>query len=86
MHYMTHRSHQIQKHKFGVMRLDSLFVESLLVPPVHEKCCIDVSQTECTGIHYVALRSHQIQKYKFGVMYPDALFLETALGPPEHEK
>jgi hypothetical protein len=26
MHYVTHRSHKMQKHKFGVMCPDTLFV------------------------------------------------------------
>jgi hypothetical protein len=37
MHYVTHISHWIQKHKLGVMCPDALFVESVLVPPEHEK-------------------------------------------------
>jgi hypothetical protein len=37
MHYMTNKSHQIQKHKFGTMCPGVLFVESIPVPPKHEK-------------------------------------------------
>jgi hypothetical protein len=37
MHYMTHRSHGMQKHKFGVMCPGTLFVESVTVPPEDEK-------------------------------------------------
>jgi hypothetical protein len=37
MHYVTHRSHRMQKHKFDVTCLDPLFVESVLVPPEHKK-------------------------------------------------
>jgi hypothetical protein len=29
MHYVTRRSHRMQKHKFGVMCPDALFVESI---------------------------------------------------------
>jgi hypothetical protein len=37
MHYVTHKSHLMQKHRFGVMRPDALFVKSVPVPPEHEK-------------------------------------------------
>jgi hypothetical protein len=33
MRYMTHRSHQMQNHKFDVMCPGALFVESDSVPP-----------------------------------------------------
>jgi hypothetical protein len=37
MLYVTHRSHRMQKHKFGIMCLDTFFVESVPIPPNHEK-------------------------------------------------
>jgi hypothetical protein len=37
MHYVTHRSHWIEKHKFSITCPDALFVESVSVPPEHEK-------------------------------------------------
>jgi hypothetical protein len=36
LHYMTRRSHQIQKHKFDITCPNALLVESVSVPPVHE--------------------------------------------------
>jgi hypothetical protein len=37
MHYVTHRSHRMQKHMFGIMCANALFVESIPVLPEHEK-------------------------------------------------
>jgi hypothetical protein len=37
MHYMTHKSHRMEKHKFGVMCPGALFVKSILVTLEHEK-------------------------------------------------
>jgi hypothetical protein len=37
MPYMTRRSDQMQKHMFGVMCPDALVVESVPVPPEHDK-------------------------------------------------
>jgi hypothetical protein len=37
MHYVTYRSYQMQKHRFGVMSLGACFVESVPVPHEHEK-------------------------------------------------
>jgi hypothetical protein len=37
MHYVTHRTHWMQKHKFGVTCVGTLFVQSVPVPPEHEK-------------------------------------------------
>jgi hypothetical protein len=36
MHYVTHRSHQMQKHKFSVTCSGALFLESVPVPPDYE--------------------------------------------------
>jgi hypothetical protein len=37
MHYVTNRYHRMQKHKFSVWCPYVFFVESVLVPPEHEK-------------------------------------------------
>jgi hypothetical protein len=46
MHYVTRKSHQMQKQKFGIMCPGAFFVESIPVPPEHKKWCIDVSRPE----------------------------------------
>jgi hypothetical protein len=80
MHYVTRRYKQMQKHKFGIMYLDTLFIESIPVSPEHEKYCDDVSRHECTRMHYLTCRSHRMEKHKFSITGPVALFMETALG------
>jgi hypothetical protein len=37
MHYVTRRSHRMIKHKFSVTCPDTLFVESIPVPPEHKE-------------------------------------------------
>jgi hypothetical protein len=37
MHYVTHKSHRMQKHKFSVTCPNTLFVKYVPVPPEHEK-------------------------------------------------
>jgi hypothetical protein len=86
MRYVSRKSHMTQKHKLGIMYSIALFVESVLVPPKHEKYCTTISCPGRTGMHYVIHIAHKMQKHKFGVTCPGALFMETALGPPEHEK
>jgi hypothetical protein len=86
MHYVTRRTHRMEKHKFGITCPDTLFVESVPVPPKHEKACVIVSWHGRTRMHYLTHISHCMQKHKFGVTCPIALFMETALGPPEQEK
>jgi hypothetical protein len=86
MHYVTGRSHRMQKYKIGVMCPGVLFVESEPVQPKHEKWCIDVSCPGCTRMHYVTHRSHRMQNHKFGVMCPSVLFVESVSVLPEHEK
>jgi hypothetical protein len=53
MHYMTRRSHQMQKHKFGVTCPGTLIVESVPVSPKLEKYCVYVSRSRRIGMHYV---------------------------------
>jgi hypothetical protein len=36
MHYVTHRSHRMQKHKLRVTCPDVVFVESVSVPTEHD--------------------------------------------------
>jgi hypothetical protein len=74
------------KHKFGVMCLDTLFVEFVPVPHKHEKSYIVVSRPKCTVMHYVARVSHDKHKQKFGVMCPGVLLEESVPVPLEHEK
>jgi hypothetical protein len=85
MHYMIHRSHHMQKHKFGVTCPDALFAKTATGPPKYEKKCINISCPGCTEMHYVTHRFHRIQKHKFNVTCPGALFMEKAPGPPDHE-
>jgi hypothetical protein len=86
MHYMTRRAHWMQKYKLGVTCQCALFVESVLVPPEHEKECDHISCLGCTRMHYVTRRSPRMQTHKFGVTCPGVLYMETALDPHEHEK
>jgi hypothetical protein len=86
MHYVTHRSHQMRKHKFGITCPEALFLKSVPAPPDLEKYCVDDSLSERTEMHYVTRGSHRMQKQKFGVMCPDALIVKSVLVPPEHEK
>jgi hypothetical protein len=67
IHYVTRRSHRMQKHKFNITCPDALFVESASIPPEHEKYCVNVSRYEHTKMHYVTNRSHRMQKHKVGV-------------------
>jgi hypothetical protein len=52
-------------------------MEKALVPPEHEKYCIDISLHGRTGTHYVTRRSDRIQKLKFDVTFLGTLFIET---------
>jgi hypothetical protein len=63
MHYVTHRSHRMKKHKFGLTCSGTLFTETALSPPEHEKCCVDVSRPECNRMHCVTHISHHMQKH-----------------------
>jgi hypothetical protein len=58
-------------------------VESIPVPPEHEKYCVDVSGPRRTGINYVTGRSHRMQKHKFTITCPDVLSVESVLVPIE---
>jgi hypothetical protein len=81
MHYVTRRSHGMQKHRFDVMCLDMFLVESIPVPPEYEKKCVDISHPRCTEIHYVTRRTHRMQKHTFGVTCPDMIFVESVPVP-----
>jgi hypothetical protein len=82
MHYVTHGSHQIQKHKFGVMCHGVLFMEIAPGPPEHEKCCVDISRLGLTGMHYVTHRSQWMQKHKFSITCPGAFLSNLYIVHP----
>jgi hypothetical protein len=86
MHYVTRRSLQMQKHKFGVTCLGALFMKTTPTPSEHKKWHLKVSRHGRTGIHYVTHKLHRMQKHKFSVMSLYAIFVEFVLVPPEHEK
>jgi hypothetical protein len=60
MHYMTHRSHQMLKHKFGVTCPGGHFMEITPGPLEQEKYRVDVSCPGRNEMHYVTHRSHQM--------------------------
>jgi hypothetical protein len=87
MHYVTHKSHRMQKLKFSITCPDTLFMESIrTVPPKSYKQRGNVSNPWCTGMHYVTHISHRMQKHKFGITHPIVLSVESIPVPPEHEK
>jgi hypothetical protein len=86
MHYMTHISYRMHKHKFGVTCPVVVCVESVPVPPEHEKLHVDDSRLRRNRMHYMTRRSHQMQKHKFGLTCPAALFVESEPVPPENDK
>jgi hypothetical protein len=86
MHYVTRKSHRMQKHKFYITCPSALFMETILGPPKHEILCIDILCPGRIRMRYVTRRSHQMQKHKFNIMCPGAFFIESVLVPPEHEK
>jgi hypothetical protein len=86
MHYMIEISHRLHKHKFDVTCPYALFIETALVPPEHQKYCVDVSSLRGTGMHYMTCRYHRMQKHKFRVRSPNKFVMESILIPPEEEK
>jgi hypothetical protein len=86
MHYVTHRSRRMRKHKFAITCPEALFVKSVPVLPELEKSCVNDSHLGCTEMHYVTRRSHRMRKQTFSITCPDALFVKFVLVPPEHEK
>jgi hypothetical protein len=54
MHYVTRRSHWMQKDKIGITCPGAIFVKSVIVPLEQEKLCTDVSCPRRTGMHYVS--------------------------------
>jgi hypothetical protein len=86
MHYVRCRSHRMQKQKFNATCPNTSFVESVPVPPEHEKLCVDISHLGRTGVHYVTRRSHRMQKNKFGTTCLEMLFVKAVPVPPKHEK
>jgi hypothetical protein len=53
MYYVTHRSDQMQKHKFNVICPDVLFMETAPHPPEHETWWVSILCPGWTGMHYV---------------------------------
>jgi hypothetical protein len=86
MHYLSRKSHWMQKHKFGVTCPGMLLVQIAPGSPEFEKECVNISCPGCTRMQYVAPRSHRMEKLKFGVTCPSTLFVESIPHPPEHEK
>jgi hypothetical protein len=78
MHYVTSRSHRIQKHMFGITCPSALFVETSPVPLEHEKYCVDVSWPGWIGMHYVTRRSR--------ITCPGTIFVELIPVPLDLEK
>jgi hypothetical protein len=66
----------------GVSCPSALFVESILVHPMHEKLCDDISHPEHTGMHYVTRRSHWMQNQKFGITCPIAFSWNPYMSHP----
>jgi hypothetical protein len=77
MHYVSHRSHHMQKHKFIVTCPGTLFVKSVLDQPEYEKLCDHVSGPRCIRMNYVTHRSQGMLKLKFGVKHFPAHFLSN---------
>jgi hypothetical protein len=86
MHYVTHSSHRMQKHKYDITCPGALLMETALGPLNYERKCIDVSRPERTGMHYVTHRPDRMQKHKFSITCPSALFVKSVPVPPEYEK
>jgi hypothetical protein len=86
MHYMTHKSHRMEKHKFVVTYPDVHFIKSVLDQPEYEKWCDHVSRRRRNGTHYMTHRFHRIQRHKLGITCSDVLFIESVSVRPEHEK
>jgi hypothetical protein len=86
MHYVTLRSHRLQKRKVEVTCPGVLFKETALGPPDNEKHHVNVSRPGHTRMHYVTRRYHLMQKHMFSVMCSGALFLKSLPVPPKHKK
>jgi hypothetical protein len=84
MHYVTHRSYRMQKHKFGLTCSDTLFMETAPGPPKQEKYCVDILRPGQSGMRYMTHRFHQIEKHKFGITCPGVLFVKSLHVPDEH--
>jgi hypothetical protein len=61
MHYLTRRSHRMQKHRFCVTRPSALLMDTAPCPPEHEKYCVDISHPGRTRMQYVTRRSLRMQ-------------------------
>jgi hypothetical protein len=59
MHYVTQRSHYMQKHKFSIMSNLALLMETALGPPKQGMQSVDVLLAKRTGMLYVPRISHR---------------------------
>jgi hypothetical protein len=82
MHYVTCRSHKMQKYKFGLMCCGELFMDTAPGPPKDEIQCVDVSCSGRTRIHYVTRSSYRTQKHNFSITCPDAPFMKPHRAHP----
>jgi hypothetical protein len=58
--HAPHKSHRMQKGKFGVMCPGTVSMETAPGPLKYEKYYVNVSLPGRTGMHYVTYRSHQM--------------------------
>jgi hypothetical protein len=83
MHYVNHRSHQMQKTQDWHNVPRHAFCGTCTR---NQKYCIDLSLRRRTRTQCVTCRSQGMKKHKFGVTCPGALFVGSALDPPKYEK
>jgi hypothetical protein len=79
MHYVTSRTHQMQKHNFSVTCLGVLFMETARAHPSIKN---SVSTFHASDAPECTRRSHRMQNDKFGVTCLGALFVEFVSVPP----
>jgi hypothetical protein len=86
VHYVSCRSHRMEKLNFGVTCPGALFVISLPVPPNHEKKCVNILLPIHTGMQYMTRRSHLMHKHMFSKTCPVVVFVISVPVAPEREK
>jgi hypothetical protein len=86
MHYVLHRSHRMQNHKFGVMCPGALVVKYVLVPPEHENSVSKFRSSDAPECNMGPADPTGCKKHKFRVTCPDTLLVESVPFPIEHEK
>jgi hypothetical protein len=82
MHYVTHRSHWVQKHKFDVTRPNLLLCNPYLshLSMKNSVSCF-MARMQWNALH--DLHIPRMQNYKLEVMCRGTLFMKTTLGPPQ---